>query len=432
MYNNNKIVSCLEGLVGFGSTYNSEVPDISTDLQASSSGIVVNDLHPLLSYENILAIAENFSKTQVNIYATTTTYNKGAIVDNGTDFYYSLVDSNINQVLTDAAKWRKTTLLSAFLRRTYTTSVIKLFSQLFTQKKLSEVAKTLLGQVSIYEGVGNITGRITKVGRMVGYKITVKHPDTAATLSHIGLQLDTVQADVKVYLYHSSSNVPVKIFTIIHTKSIQFEWHEIAKEVLNYMNDTISAGGAYYLTYYQNEMTGEAIKKDYSFGSRGSCSSCSEQIINQRLFNNWSKYISIEPFYINSDDVNVDRSIWNHDREIYADDTTWGLNLQLSIQCDVSDLVCRNKNVLADALSKQIVVDLLTAMTYSLRDNQKKERIAGLAAIALDNSDNHQEGEAKKLRNAITALSFDLSSMSDACLPCNSNQGFKLKSVWNG
>jgi hypothetical protein len=432
MYNHTSIINCLSGLIGFESSYNADHPQVDDDLLESSSGVFVNSsLHPLINYDNILSIAEQFSKVNVRIWNGTPTYKIGDIVKSGSDIYQSLQNGNVNHAVSSTSWWKKTNLLSAYLRRMYSGSVLKLFSQLFTEKKLNEVAKSLFAGVNLFEGVGNITGRITKNGKMVGYKVRLSNPDTVAILSHIGLQLDTAQADVKIYLYHTSSDQPVKIFTIDHTKSIQFEWHAVTSEILSFLSDTINAGGTYYITYYESELTGSAIKKDISFSGRNLCGTCSEAVINSNLYSKWSRFLSIQPFYVNATDLPGDHSLWDEDKEILIADTTWGLNLQLSIQCDVSMLICRSKNILTDALSKQLTVDLLTEMTYSLRDNQVKQKVAGLAATALDNQENGQYGEVKKLDKAIKALSFDYSSMSDACLPCSSSNRSKLKTVWS-
>jgi hypothetical protein len=439
MYNHTTIISCLKGLIGFESSYNADQPTIDEDLLASDSGIYVSSaLHPLLTYENILAIAEQFSKVNIRVYSNTASYKINDIVKSGSDIYQSLQGTNLNHLVTDGDWWVKTNLLSAFLRKVYAGSVVKLFSQLFIEKKMNEVAKSILASVHLFEGVGRLTDRITKTGKMVGYKIRVNHPDTIALLSHIGLQLDTIQNNVKIYLYHTSSNQPVKIFTINHTKSVQFEWHAITSEILSHLSDTINAAGSYYLTYYEEELTGEAIKKEISFSGRNLCGSCSEGVVNQSLYNKWSGLVSIQPFYINAVDVPKDGSsnptheLWNEEKEIYVDDTSWGMNLQLSVQCDVSMLICRSRNVLTDVLAKQLTVDMLTEMTFSMRDNQLKGKVAQLAASALDNQEGGQYGEQKKLMQAMKALSFDLSSMSKVCLPCSSSSGIaRIKSVWS-
>jgi hypothetical protein len=431
MYNHALIKSELRGLVGFESSYNTDHPAIDAALLASSSGVYVNHLHPLLSYDNILVAAEQFSAVTVRAWSNTATYKTGDIVKGGDDIIYqSLQNTNLNNAVTDTGWWAPTTLLSAYLRRLYDNASIKLFGQLFTEKKLNEAAKTLLSDSRLYEGSGNITGRITKSGRVVGYKIDLKHKDTVAILSHIGLQLDTAQNPVNIYLYHTSSNQPVQTFALNHTRSIQFQWHVITQEVLSLLSTDI-AGGSYRLVYYEDEITGSAVKKNISFSGLSHCGNCSEAAANKSLYANWSKYISIQPFYVNAADLPGDNSLWDEDKEIFTDNTTFGLNLQLTVQCDVTGVITRNKSNVTNALAQQLVVDLLNEMAFSTRDNQLKQKLGGLAAIALDNAENGQAGEAKKLKDIIKALSFDLSGLSEVCLKCdNRSQQIRVKSMW--
>lgn len=432
MYDNQTILSCLTGLIGFERPYDAASPAVDADLAASSSGTFVGpSLHPLLTYENVWACAEQFSKITPPAWSDAVTYPKDAVVVSSSIIYQSKVASNLNHAVGDTDFWRVTTLYSVFLRRMYNGAITKLFSRLATEKKLHEAGKTLLDNIHLYEGIGNINGRITKNSRFVGLKLTLSNPDTIARINYIGLQLDTAQA-LNVYLFHSSQATAVKTFALTTTKSVSFQWLAITTEVLAYMNDNINAGGSYYIGYYEDDLTGQAIKKDISFVGNIPCGTCTEAGMNRGLFNKWSKFMSIQPFYVNSSDLSgTDGDLWNEEKEFLLDETTWGLNLQISVQCDLSRWICANTNVLIEPLSRQLVVDFLTEMTFSLRDNQKKERLAGLAAVALDNQENGMSGEARKLSSAIKALSFDFSNLSGPCAPCEKAGGkSRISSVW--
>jgi hypothetical protein len=97
MYNHSLILAGLRGLIGFERSYNDNYPDVDTDLQESSSGIYVNNgLHSLLTYDNIWAIAENFSKVTVKAWSGAATYRINDIAKDGADIYQSLQNSNTN------------------------------------------------------------------------------------------------------------------------------------------------------------------------------------------------------------------------------------------------------------------------------------------------------------------------------------------------
>lgn len=429
MFTHSTISSCLSGLIGFQQSYNQDHAAIDSDLAKSATGMVIN--HPLFTYENILAVAEQFSRTSVKIYSNTVTYQKNDVVKSDEDIYQSLINENINQVVSDATKWRKTNLISAFLRRIYTNSTLSLFNRVFTEKKLHGVAKSLLGAVSLFEGVGNISGRIIPSGRVVGFRIRVNKPDITATLHAIGLQVDTAQ-DLNLYLFHSSSDAPLRTFAINQTYSVRYQLHQVESEILGFMTDAVNAGGSYYLVYYEDDLQPgtSMIRKDMLWTGENNCGSCSEGRVNSTRYAQRSRLVDVQPFYVNSGHF-TQGELWDEDSEILINDSNFGLNLQISVQCDVSNWICQNKAVWTEPLNRQITHDLLQEMTFSLRDNQKKEKIAQLAASALDNQEGGQYGEAKKLEKAIQAMSFDLSGFDSICLPCENNQIFTKRSVWS-
>jgi hypothetical protein len=390
MYTHSTIINCLRGLIGFEQPYNDEVVTLDNDLSNSASGLYINNLHPLLTYENILACAEHFERTNVRAWSSTVNYQAGALSKSGALIYQAL-KPGINHAVNDDEYWKPTNLLSAYLRRVYDAASHKLFNTIFTQKKLHEVAKSILGSVQLFEGVGNLSGRITKNNRLVGLRIKLLNPDTVANILEIGLQLDTAQANVKVYLYHSQSNEPLHTFEINHTKSLTFQWHAVVAQLNN-------TAGYYYLVYKESELTGSAVRKEITFTSTPSCGSCSDAIINAQLYSKWHRYISIQPFYVNS---YVGPGLWDESQEMYYKETNWGMNIRMAVQCDVSNILCTYKSVLTNPLSQQITVDLLNEMSFSLRDNQRQGKIAGLAAAALDNQENGRHGEVKKLTEAI-------------------------------
>jgi hypothetical protein len=424
MYNHSVITSCFAGLIGFEQSYNQDHDLLDSDLVQARSGLLLS--HPLLSYDNLLSVSEQFSRVNVRVWQAGT-YWKDNIVKKDDDIFQSLEDGN-TALTTDTAKWRKTNLISAYLRKVYNNSVIRLFASIMTQKKIGEVAKSLLGNINLFEGAGNITGRITKSSRFVGFKIRLRSRDTIAIIHAIGLQVDTAQNPITLYLYHTSSNIPVKTFTINQTKSIQWEWHKVVDETLAYMSETINAGGSYYLGYYEADLTGSAIKKDLNWNGVAACGTCSEGLINNMRYKQRSPYVSIQPFYVNA--PLVAGQLWDETSEIFVYDSNFGLNLQLSVQCDVSAWLCQNTNIFTDALYQQLTVDILSQMAFSLRDNQAKEKIAALAATALDNQEGGQHGEAKKLQTAIDGVSFDVARVNSICLPCSTENKVGISSVW--
>jgi hypothetical protein len=428
MFNNEKAITCLKGLVGFEQPYVTEIPDLDADLTTSASGIIVGSAYmPLLSYENITACAHNFAQALVKPWVSTVAYRKNAVVKVGSDIYYALqTGTNQNPTASGSEYWAKTTLLSAYLRRMYESSSVKLVTALGNHKKLKEAGKQLLGTVMMYEGQGNIYKRLQRSSRFVGLRLTLREPDTVAQLTKLGLQLHAPQADFKVYLFHSSSTDPIRVWTLNHTKTFTFQWHVITQETLSFLGTETAPGGHYYIGYDEDEATVDAVDKDIFWDGRG-CGSCTEAVVNRQWYGKWGKFMTVQPFYV----TGFTGQLWDEESEVYVEGRTWGLNFQMSVQCDLTTLMCSNTVAFADALSKQITVDLLNDMAFSMRDNQLKNRAAQMAAVALDNQENGQSGWMRMLNKSIESLDFDFSNLSGMCNPCaqGRNQARKV-SVW--
>lgn len=365
MYNQAKITECLRNLIGFEQSSSSDYPTLSDNIIISNSGLTVQSLHPLLNIENL--------------------YNCAQLLDK--DFSKYLYDKR------DSA-------------------IIKLINNIYTAKHLNENSRELLTEVKMYEGAGNFSELIVKTGRFVGFRLENIQKDLALLIRSIGLQFDTLNPDFKLYVYHSSMSEPVATIAIKHNKVVSFTWFALSetdKQILSAVE-----GSAYLVGYYEDDLLGQAIKREQYFMRQPSCSSCEH--LNLALYKKWSQYFSIRPFYVNSDDLKSDKTKWEEDAELYIDGTNWGLNLAISVICDVSDLFCRNREIFTDALAKQITVEFLNDLLFSTRDNQNKQKVFQAVLYAL--GDNNNPGVKAELEKSLKAINFTTSDMNTICLPC--------------
>ena len=359
MFNHTTVVNCLANLIGFAPHTKTDYPAMSDGLKISESGISVQQLHPLLTIENLYNCSQ----------------------DLGNDF------------LTYLGKRRET-------------AIIKLLNNLYVSKQLNENSRELLTEVRMYEGVGNFSDTIVKQGRFVGYRIENIQQDLSLLIRHCGLQLDSENPDFELYIYAANGCEPTTI-EIAHDKPISFSWYNFDAKIL-------VAGTDYLIGYYESDLVGQAIKKEQHLTKEPQCSTC--EATNLKLFKKWGQFISIRPFYVNADDLKVDKTKWEESAEIYVDGNNWGLNLAISIMCDVSGLFCRNRELFIDSLGKQIVVEFLQDMLFSTRDNQLKQKLFQSALYAMGDKDN--PGAKAELATAIKALNFSTSDMNTICLPC--------------
>lgn len=419
MFNAESIQSCLGGLVGFRQHNNANYDRYDSNIAASSSGVYIDSTaHSLLTIENISACAENFAKTEIAAYAAGTTYAIGDLVLSVSVVYESLVNSNTgNTPASSPTQWFATNLISAYLRRLKKGAITNLFTSVVAHKKLYEVGKTLLTDISLYDGVGNLTKKIATLNRFVGFILKPRFKDTVINLSYLGFQFDQAQANLNIYVYHSSQSDPIATIALTSINAINFSWKELATVQKLYANsNSYNDLGEFYIGYYEEDLTGRAIWKETNFEG-GSCASCGNT--SSYLYRQWSKYVAIQPFYCSEAFLDGSRKLFDTEQIIEIDNQNWGFNLKMQVQCDITDFICRSVNVFTDPLRKQIVHDLLRDMAYSGRDNQKKEKVGQMAAYAMENKENNTKGVIYDLESAIKGVSFDMAGISDVCVPCN-------------
>lgn len=432
MFSATTIQTAFSGLVGFRQTMQSGFDKLDADIVASSSGILIDQSsgHPLITAENIIACAEVFRKENVRAYDAAIGYVIGDVVLSASKMYRCILAGTNKTPATEPTYWTETNLLSAYLRSVQQSAAINVFNSVFAKRKLHEVAKTLLTDTSLYDGTGSLTNKITKLGRFVGYRIKPRYRDTVLIISAAGLQLDTANPNFKLYVYQSSSLEPLNEIDIAHSKVVTFDWHQLGTEIkLRFNAESLNDNCYYYIGYYESDLVGQAIWKENVLFENG-CSSCNS--VNSLLYQRWSNFFEIQPIYVPSTYVNENKTMFEEDKQIMLANQNWGMNFRFQVHCDVTDMICRNKNAFIDAIRLQLIHDILNAMAFSMRDNQLKQKVSQMAFYALENKDNFERGIRSQLDKAIDGVSFDLSDINKICLPCvKAASGVKIKSVYN-
>lgn len=259
--------TCIAGLVGFRESLDAQMPTISDDLKESESGIYVNDIHSLITIENIYnCIVNTGTITLPSAWNAGTAYTAGQRVSSGGLIYQS-IQAGTNHAVTDTAYWTNLgNPLSMYLQDKINQSAVKLANAIYIQKNLNQQAKSILPETMLYGGNGNIRNTITGQNRFVGFRIKLKDLDLGMYLTKIGLQFNGLLTDFPIYLYNSSQNTPVKIWTVSTTAAFSFQWVSIAKQIMSFLSDTTNVGTDFYLGYYEADLAGKmAINNEYTF-----------------------------------------------------------------------------------------------------------------------------------------------------------------------
>lgn len=422
-------MACLTGLAGWRQNENPDYPRLADGLTASLTGLYYQDAHPLVNIENLDQALKNYDAYSYPAYTEHGVYAIGDRIRYTTDskVYEATAAIADAPAILAPGDWEEVNLFSQKIDALTRASLNKVAATMFTQKKLDEVAKSIFENVQLFGGVGDLMSKEVKQGRFVGFELQMKQQrDVSMLIQRIGTQFSMANPDFKLYLFHSSQSEPVEVISMNLTKANAFQWTAQSPAVaLKGLGDQLFPGGTYYLGYYEDELQGQAINKAYDFGAVP-CGSCNNDLA---LYSQWTRFMKVTPFYVPSeyliDILPSDPGgplLWNINANQYTYQKNYGLNLDLTSACDVTDFLCRQKRLFTDAVTLQVAVDVLSELAYSTRNNVIAKETRDLAMWALQDQDKNL-GLNSRLEKSIGALSFDFSDLSDACFPCNNPHG---------
>ena len=424
----------LLGLIGWEQNYDSDLR-IAEDLTRSESGIYYQQIHPLLTLQNISCIAPDFRNVLSDSYSEKITYVKGSLVEYEGILYRALQEST--GISPDNAEyWAETTLFSEWLRRKTKASIQKAVTRFCNEKAAQVGLTTLCENRTLFEGTGRITDTVKNKKNVVGFEIVpLRSKGVTVKINKIGLQF-TEPGEYTLYLMHSSSAEPVRVLKLNKARKNSIEWFAFNDLFLPYQGAETDAGGSWYLCYSQSELPegSQAIKKDRDW-SKGPCSSCSRgEYISWQA---WSKYIEIHPFCIEErfalSETELSVSLWDIEDNQYSYDTNYGLNLEVTVSCDLTDFIIEQRNLFQDVIAKQVAVDFLKEFAYNanVRTNRHSinaSRLDLMYEIDGDSSSIKKSGLNYQLDLAFRALEVSLRGADRVCLPCKNN-GIKYRVV---
>jgi|GEM_PF-1734881 len=440
MFSEETIQSCLWGLVGLRQNSNPDYPTFGDSIVQSGSRRLIH--HPLINSETIDQLSHNFDHYSFPDWDIAATYNTGSPFGDRVRFvnekvYESTADANTgNSPEVSPNQWVEVPLMTLYLEDLLKNSISKVVNDMFIAKKVRHQTKDILENIRLYEGAGRLTNKAIKEGRLVGFEMRLKRTQNLEMIiKKIGLQFDTAQpGNFLLRLYHSSQLNPIATITTTPTQAVSFQWH-IVPGIPPINSASVDFGGSFYLMYDENDLVGQAIQKDnYDFSKRP-CAGCSGY--NLKAWNKWNKFVDILPISVSSnkrktgealDPLGVD--LWDISQHSYNYTTNWGMNLELTMKCNVSDFICDQSEVFAEVIRKQATVDILQELSLSYRDNAIKDAVSQKARFSLQDRITGGEGLAKELEMAKKSIDFDMSDLSSSCLPCiNKGNGLKARAI---
>lgn len=443
------IQDSLLGLVGWKQTDDAN-PDLllSSNLLGSESGLYYQQAHPLLTLNNMASIAPDFSDYTKPEYDEATTYFKDQVVKVSTTVeetttvkYFKAIEDvpvNMKPEVADGWPnyWIETSPFSEWLEDKTRATIYKAVYQYLNGKQNKGTYKNLLEDRILFDVTTRISDKITNTESLVGFEILpARARGVTIKVNKIGLHFST-PGTYKVYIMHSSRQLPVHVLTFTKTLANTCEWFKTDGLYLPYIeseNDAVA--GSWYVCYLQSELpaNSQAINRSYDW-SGITCRTCNRRDYEAYLA--WSKYMEINPFRVNNNDFSMEDeslALWDVEDMQYFTDKTWGLNLDITVGCDLTDFIVDQRWLFQDVLMKQMAVDALREFVYNpnVRTNRHSVnagRTEILYEIDGDSSSMRESGLAYELKQAFDAISLATSGINRVCLPC-CNHGLRYKPI---
>ena len=324
--------------------------------------------------------------------------------------------------------------LSEYLKDLTARGIATMVQTFVQMKNLQQETRNLLERRTFFDGAGRLNATIVNRGRLVGFEIVpFRAMGVTTKIERVGLQMTGGTGSVRLYLFHSSQVDPVKTVDVEFTQTNGgFQWFTLDDVYLPYISESNDAGGAWYLCYNQNDLPEgmQAINVARDF-SREPCGTCNYG--NLAAWRELTKYIQISPFCTSALKTFKDYpEMWDIADNAYTNTVNYGMNVEVTVGCDLTDFIIEQKQIFANVLQKQVAAIALRTMALNpdVRVNRNQSNISRQQILyELDGDSRGKDfGLGTDLKDAYRALSLDTRGLDRICLSCH-NGGVKYRTV---
>lgn len=417
------IKSSLRGLVGFYQTVDPSYPELNSTLITSRSSRRVNDVHPLITPENIDQTAKNYSKMTYPAFNVATEYSSGdRVSEGGVNYRYINASASTGNTPPNATYWEVISETDDLLERLGDTAVDTMLDAWINHKKLRNVVKSLYDRILLFSGVANYDDANTNADRFVGLRIRFRngHQNLALIINKIGTHFTGSFNGLTIYVYHSGTQQAITSFTVDSVDK-NARWTSVSDLILRYIDDNQQAGGEFFIGYKQSDLEalgGQALRLKRDF--RNAPCTCSP--IDHSYWQQYSKHFEIVGFEIDESAFGEGDTLFDPSDASYSYTNNHGLNLNMTAKCDIGQFVIDNETDFAEALNNAYALELLRVMSSSTRhENTNAQFIAKEARKEVYESEGVDGTVYDRFKKSIMSLSYDLSDVAGPCLPCDEN-----------
>lgn len=415
----NAIQEALLHLVGWEQSYDPQA-QIDATLTETESGLTFQQAHPMVTLENIRAIMPEQFMYLYPAWDKDAGYSKGDKVSKDGKVWESKEDNNLDNTPDDDSQyWKQYDFISVWLDRLTRSAIAKTVQTFLQKKSLLRESKNLLERRSLFDGAGRLNNTIANSQRLVGMEIVPAYSMGVTTkVERIGLQMVGATGEVTLYVFHSTMKDPYTTINFnVQKGNGTMEWKQV-ELYLPYKGDT----GAWYIVYNQADLPSgmEAVNvtKDWS---REPCGTC-----NRGSLEAWralTKYIMVSPFRVAAFETFSEfPELWDIEENIYTNTHNYGMNMEVSVGCDLTDFIIQQRAIFATCLQRQLAVDVIRTLALNPQVRVNRNQANASKEELLYEIDGNPQGRAsglgKDLQDAYNALDLDTRGIDRICLTC--------------
>lgn len=304
--------------------------------------------------------------------------------------------------------------INDYLREKMGAAITGMFNDVLTKRQVSKYGKTLLEQSTLLNRYAWSGDRIVNLGRFVGFQIQLRDVSgLQAIINEIAIQLDG-EDEIPLFLFHSSQREPLEVITMT-TLSTSQAWRKV-DIALNSMEPALFSGGVFVLGYYQDDLATQAINYSNFNWSVGECGNCGTNYHD--IWKSIRNHYFVYPIYVAAGDFEFGE-MFDLKKAQFSNDTSWGLNLRVSVHCDLTDFFVRNRLAFKNLLGLKTAWLILGDMKVSQETNHVQESLRDIAIREVEaDRDTKAFAIARQYNDELAAVTFNISGINSRCLGC--------------
>lgn len=381
------------------------------DLYTSTTGRYYNDVHPSMKFNQLSSLCEDDTNYTYPIYSAGTEYSFGDVVeDGGTNYiYFNQTASTGNTPSSSPTYWREYEVLTETLRRETEAGISNTIWDWYTRKSKLKTAKDVLANGYLVKTTGNIADVNANQGKVRFIEITPYQSLAMKVRPYkIGLQFEQAQS-IEVKIFKSGQYSPIHTESFSYTNAKSMQWFDLSVE--------LDAGFRYWIAYDESAVTGGSINGmvdrgyDYDY-----------------IYAPLGDYFDAVGGSHPGDFTNL----WDLDNNSYDTHNNYGLNLKVSVECDLTQFIIDQADSFIQAIMLNVAIGVLKKLALNPEDRVNRHENGVDLAWTMNEVNGDPRGNSKmdrsvnkKYEDAIDSIQFDRSKIDSICLPC-SNRGLKI------